>query len=294
MEEFYRDTQFLSASRLAGFDTEDKRVVTVYINRLFGSLKECLVEAREKADEHRTYLERTYDPVKGRQDDEAEDLARRRTRAAFRLFMIDIFGMFDAVADLIAVFLPGELDRLRLGRGMFTKHVYEWAQRPLSPPGIIVSPARPHVERLHEFIRRDLVDDSVGGAWFDLLRVYRNKVTHLGHQTWQEYGLQAADDRIYYFLARSWPSIPERDIQIGPADRRQTKTVLEHLSGFLMHIDVLTFVEETNRRSVAFVDGCIRILFDTYRALGVRRVDDLAAELKEQEMSRFTTFEPAG
>lgn len=36
--QFYTDTNYLSASRLAGFDTEWKRVLTVYINRLFGSL----------------------------------------------------------------------------------------------------------------------------------------------------------------------------------------------------------------------------------------------------------------
>lgn len=294
LRDFYQETNFLSASRLAGFDTASKRVLTVYINRLFGSLKECIVEAHEQAQEHRMYLAGTYDPIKGKQDEQAEEIARRKTRAAFRLFMIDIFGAFDVVAELIAVFLPGEVDALRLGRGMFTKHVYDWAAQPLPTPGLIVSPATPYVEHLHQYIRREVIDDVVGGPWFKLLRFYRNKVTHLGHQTWQEYGLHAADDKIYYFLPRSWPSIPERDIQIGPSDRQPTKTLLEHMSETLMHVDITTFVEETNKRAVMFVDGCVRILYDAYRALGVRRVDELAGELNEQEMANFTTFEPAG
>jgi hypothetical protein len=292
--DFYNDTGYLSASRLAGFDTESKRVLTVYINRLFGSLKECVVEAHEQALEHKAFLRETYDPTKGSRDEQAEELARRKARAAFRLFLIDIFGAFDAVAELIAVFLPGELERLTLGRGMFTQHVYEWAARPLSAPGIIISPARPFVERLHAYIRAEVVDDAVGAPWFSLLRAYRNKVTHLGHQTWQEYGLQAADGNIYYFLPRAWPSIPERDIQIGPSDRPPTKTLMEHMADMLVHVDVPIFVDETYSRVVKFVDGCVRILYDTHRALGVRQIEELARHLAEREIAKFTTFEPAG
>jgi hypothetical protein len=279
---------------LAGFDTESKRVVTVYINRLFGSLKECLVEAHEQAAEHAEFLRQTYDPTKGAKDEQGEELARRKARAAFRLFLIDIFGAFDAVAELTAVFLPGELERLTLGQGMFTKHVYEWAERPLAAPGIIISPARPFVERLHAYIRAELVDDAVNRAWLGLLRVYRNKVTHLGHQTWQEYGLQAADGNIYYFLPRAWPSILERDLQIGPSDHPPTKTLMEHLADVLVHVDVPIFVDETYKRAVRFVDGCVRILYDTYRALGVRQVEELARNLKEREIAKFTSFAPAG
>lgn len=292
--QFYTDTNYLSASRLAGFDTESKRVLTVYINRLFGSLKECVVEAQEQASEHAEFLRQTYDPTKGSKDEQAEELARRRARAALRLFLIDLFGAFDAVAELIAVFLPGELERLTPGKGMFTKHVYEWAARPLGASGIIISPARPFVERLHAYIRAELVDDAVGGPWFDLLRAYRNKVTHLGHQTWQEYGFQGGDGNIYYFLPRAWPSIPERDIQIRPTDRPPTKTIMEHMAEMLIHEDMPTFVDETYRRAVKFIDGCIGILYETYRALGVRQVEELAKHLAEREIARFTKFEPAG
>lgn len=137
------------------------------------------MEAHQQASEHAEFLRQTYDPTKGSKDEQAEELARRRARAAFRLFLIDIFGAFDAVAELIAVFLPGELERLTLGKGMFTKHVYDWAARPLGASGIIISPARPFAERLHAYIRAEVVDDAVGGPWFDLLRAYRNKVTHV-------------------------------------------------------------------------------------------------------------------
>jgi len=292
--DFYNDTNYLSASRLAGFDTASQRVLTVYINRLFGSLKECVVEAHEQASEHKEFLRQTYDPTKGSKDEQAEELARRKARAAFRLFLIDIFGAFDAVAELIAVFLPGELERLILGKGMFTQHVYDWAARPLSPPGIIISPARPFVERLYAYVRAEVVDDAVGGPWFSLLRGYRNKVTHLGHQTWQEYGLQAADGNIYSFLPRTWPSIPERDIQVGPSDRPSTKSFMEHMADMLVHVDVPIFIGETYDRAVKFIDGCVRILYDTYRALGVRQVEELARYLAEREIATFKTFEPAG
>lgn len=294
--DFYESTNFLSASRLAGFDTEPKRVVTVYINRVFGSLKECLEEADEQRRDLRNHIDRTYNPLRAQRNPEGEEIAARKARGAFRLFLIDTFGAFDAVAELVALLLPGEIKSLQVGRMMFTQ-IHDWAAKPLLSPPLIVSPGYPHLEKLHGYIRQQVVEDSVGAAWFDLLRLYRNKVTHLGHQTWPWFGLQGKDDNIYYFyyfLPRSWPFIAERPFQLGPGESKPTQTLREHLNESLVHVDITELVDQTYHRGVVLIDGCIRVLFDTYRALGIRQVDELALELSKRHVTAFTSFEPAG
>jgi hypothetical protein len=291
--DFYESTNFLSASRLAGFDTEPKRVVTVYINRVFGSLKECVEEADEQRRDLRNHIDRTYNPLRTQRNHEGEEIAARKARGAFRLFLIDTFGAFDAVAELVALVLPGEIKSLHVGRGMFTKQIHDWAAKPLLSPQLIVSPGRPHLEKLHEYIRQQVVENSVGAAWFDLLRLYRNKVTHLGHQTWPGVGLQGNDDNIYFFLPRSWPFIAERHFQLGPSDSKPTQTLREHLNESLVHVDITELVDQTYHRAVALIDGCVRVLLDTYRVLGIRQVDELALELSEH-VTAFTSFEPVG
>src|SRR5947199_7594533 len=97
--DFYEITKFLSASKLAGFGNEAERVLTIYTNRVFGSLRECILAAHEQTAEYKVYLSQRYDPRRGVRDEVAEESARRRGRAAFRLFMIDTFGALDCVAD---------------------------------------------------------------------------------------------------------------------------------------------------------------------------------------------------
>jgi len=58
----------------------------------------------------------------------------------------------------------------------------------------------------------------------------------------------------------------------------------------LVHIDVASFMAQTHERVIAVIDGSIRILYDAYRALGIRQIGELAASLEEQEISTFTTF----
>jgi hypothetical protein len=289
--DFYDITKYLSASRLAGFDTASKRAVTVYMTRVFGSLKECLEEAFEMVGEHKTQLGRAYNPLRVQRNEAEEQTAGRLARRAFRLFVIDIFGAFDSLTELVGLLLPGEIKDLRLGTGMFTKQIYNWATRSLPDPGSVLSPALPFVERLHTYVRHEVVEDAIGASWFDLLRLYRNKVTHLGHQTWPEFGIEGRDANVYYFLPRSWPFIAERYFHIGPMDAEATQTLREHLNASLVHIDVIEFVEKTYLRADAFIEGCVRVLYDAYRMLGVRRVDELSAELDKRHVTSFTSFD---
>jgi hypothetical protein len=288
--DLYEGTKYLSASRLAGFSTESQRIVSVYLGRVLRSMVECFVEAAELVPAFREHLADGYTPLKKRRGQSWDQTALQKARSVFRLVLIDLFGILDTLAELVAIFLPGEVKTLKVGKGMI-RPLYDWAVADLPQPGLIVSPARPYVEDLHGRLRRLLVSDSTGRAWFALIRMYRNKVTHLGHQTWQEVGLQGPDGEIHYFVPRSWPFIMERHLGTTGDDN----ALANYLKASLVYIETHELLQQSISQARLVADNVVTVLFAAYRALGIRRVEDIAAQLEAtSESSEFTGEELAG
>src|SRR5438105_2834928 len=116
--DLYRATRYLSASSLAGLETEGARVVTVYFARLIRSIKECLTDAAELRAAMRELNGRQYDPRKPYPHEFDRDAARRH-RSAFRSLLVNLVGALDVFADVIAIMLPREVPNLRAGGAAF-------------------------------------------------------------------------------------------------------------------------------------------------------------------------------
>lgn len=288
--ELYENTKYLSASRLAGFRTEEQRIVSVYVGRVLRSIVECFVEANELVAPLREHLANSYTPIKRQRGEEWDKAAGRKARSTFRLALINIFGILDGLAEVVALFLPGELKALKVGKGMFAP-LQSWAVADLLPSGLIISPARAHVEELHRRLRETVVTDPTARAWLKLIRIYRNKVTHLGHQTWQEVGLQGPDGGIYYFVPRSWPFIMEQHL----GTPGEEGALAHYLRSSLVHIQMHELVEQSILRVRGIADAVIGVAYDSYRALGIRQVDGIVQQLESTaESSEFTGVESAG
>ena len=199
--DLYRATSYLSASALSGFDTEYQRVISTYFGRVMRSLLDCLDEAAKAVVDMREETGQLYTPIKRVRGERWDERAGRRYRAAFRLFLIDLVGALDALTELIALVLPSGVPGLRLARGSFGS-LRTWLKEPYPQATGLVTPVQHHVERLHAVLSPH-IGDNPKDDWFELLRIYRNKVTHLGHQSWLQLGLQASDEEIYYFLPRT-------------------------------------------------------------------------------------------
>jgi hypothetical protein len=288
--ELYEGTKYLSASGLAGFTTEPQRIVSVYLSRVVRSVVECFTEAAGLVPLLREHLADGYTPLKKHVGLPWDKTALGKARSAFRLALINVFGILDSLAELVAIFLPDEVKTLKVGKGMFTP-LHDWAAADLQEPGLVVSPARPYVEDLHARLRDLFVSNATGRAWFKLIRMYRNKVTHLGHQTWQVVGLQGPDGEIYYFVPRSWPFIMERHL----GTTGEEGAMANYLKSSLVHVEMPELLEKSISQTRLVADEVIGVLFDAYRVLGVRQVEHIASQLEStSESSEFTGEEAVG
>lgn len=262
--DLYRATSYLSASALCGFDTEYQRLVSTYFGRVMRSLLDCLDEAAKAVAHMREETAQLYTPIKKVRGERWDRSADRRYRATFRLFLIDLVGALDALTELIALVLPSGVPGLKLAKGSFGS-LRTWLRKPCPQANGLVTPVQHHVERLHAALSPHIAADNSKDDWFELLRIYRNKVTHLGHQSWLQLGLQATDEEIYYFLPRTWPFIPERHLRVGENSNDPSDTRLrDHLIESLVHVDVLTYSTQVVAKVQHVVASAVKVLLEAY------------------------------
>jgi len=296
--DFYRATRYLSASALAGFSTPTERIVTVYFARLIRSVKACLADAAELRDEMRDISPHQYDPTKP-YSNEFDRSAARKHRSAFRSLLVNLLGALDVIADTIAVVFPRKIPKLYAGGAAFTA-VDAWLRKPhVLPPGLI-TPHDHFIAELHAALSPEVaVLSGPERDWLPLMRMYRNKVAHLGHDSYMQIGLQGKrDGNIAFFIPRSWPFVAEQYATTGPAASSPAEPVdfSDVLPDWLMHQDLEEYSEGAYRKVRAIIGRTFGVLHAAYVQLkAVPASTETLADLERNSQAyQFEFFRDAG
>lgn len=296
--DLYRATRYLSASALAGFDTPDARVITVYFARLLRSTKECLLDAAELRAHMRDLYPRQYDPRKPYPHEFDRDAARRH-RSAFRSLLVNMVGVLDVFADIVAVMLPHEVPGLKAGGAAFST-IEKWLAKVHQLPSGLVSPAQHFVAELHSALAPLVVVTSGPEEdWLPLMRMYRNKAAHLGHESYTQFGLESkSSDSFAFFIPRVWPFVAEQHATAGLPLPRANELVdfSDVLAEWLMHQDVEEYSEGAVRKVKVVLGrgfGVLKALYAQLNAIPVSRetLQDLA---RSKQSYKFEYFEAGG
>lgn len=296
--DLYRATRYLSASALAGFETPNARIITVYFARLIRSVKECLLDAAELRVKMRELYPRQYDPRKPYPHEFDRDAARRH-RSAFRSLLVNLVGALDVFADVVAVMLPHEIPRLRAGGAAFTD-IEKWLAKPHQLPSGLISPAQHFVAELHkELAPVVVVTSGPERDWLPLMRMYRNKAAHLGHESYTQFGLESkTSDMLGFFIPRTWPFVAEQHATTDAPSQPSNELVdfSDVLTEWLMHQDLEEYSEGAIRK-IKFIlgigFGVLHRLYVQFSAIPVS-ADTLADLGRSTQSYKFEYFENAG
>lgn len=296
--DFYRVTRYLSASALAGFSTPEERIITVYFARLVRSVKSCLTEAAELRQDMRDISPRQYKPAMPNAE-QFDRGAARRHRSGFRALLVNLLGALDVVADVIAVLLPRQVPKLVAGAAAFSP-VDAWLRRPhVVPPGLI-TPNAHFAAELHAALA-PFVSVLAGPErdWLPLMRMYRNKVAHLGHDSYVQIGLQNKNtESVGFFIPRSWPFVAEQYATTSPATASRDEPVdfSDVLPDWLMHQDLEEYSEGAYRKVRALIGLAFGVLHAAYIQLkGIPVAAETLADLqKSKQAYQFEFFADAG
>ena len=237
--DLYRRANFLSFGKAPRFLSDRENLLFSYFGLTMRSVQESLVDAHEQADQFAAAHKLVYDPVKKLRGEPWEKDAANRAKRHFRDLLIALQTTFDATADLIAIFFPGCIKGLEVGRAQFSR-IELWLAKPLPPTGLILTPYEFHLKRLYDALEPLVRAAHPETDWLPLMRLLRNKAAHLGTPLSRQLGLpRKGDGRLFSFIPREWPYMWER--LIIPVGQQPATSFSELARASLIHQDTVTY-----------------------------------------------------
>jgi hypothetical protein len=101
--------------------SDSENLLFSYFALVLRSIQESLIDAHRQTDSFIAAHKLVYDPIKQLRGEKWEKSADKRERRHFRDLLIALQTAFDALADVIAIFFPGCIKGLEVGRAQFSK-----------------------------------------------------------------------------------------------------------------------------------------------------------------------------
>jgi hypothetical protein len=259
--DLYGRANFLSFGTAPRFLADADNLLFSYFGLVLRSIQESLVDAHQQADLFAAEQELVYDLMKKLRGEKWSKDAAPKARRHFRDLLMALQTAFDSLADVIAIFFPGRIQGLKVGRSQFSK-IEVWAGKPFSTSRLIVTPADFYLKKLHDAIAPLIIVPAPETDWLPMMRLLRNKVSHLGQPLFRQFGLPSArDGRLFAFIPREWPYLWEKHIK--PAGTIPIP-IPELLGDSLIHEDIVTYSRGLLVKVKTVIAGASVVLNETY------------------------------
>jgi hypothetical protein len=176
------------------------------------------------------------------------ETVQRLEPKVFRTLLLACSSALDIAAELVAIFCPGVVPRLRVGRADFDRIVsFVEAPTQKNPIGL-VSLRQARSEQLRRSLRPLLIPEGPERGWWRFFQLYRNKVAHLGRHSHFLFGIADQERRMYLFLRKDWPfSLEAAALESAPKGA--------HITDRLIGQDTCQFANGLVRKALAVVDA---------------------------------------
>jgi hypothetical protein len=261
--DLYQRANFLSFGTAFRFLSDGENILFSYFGLVLRSIHESLVDAHEQAASFSAAQELVYDPMKKLRGEKWKENADKRARH-FRDLLIALQTAFDSLADVIAIFFPGRIKGLKVGRSQFSK-IELWIKQPLPAAGMIVAPSEFYLKRLHDAPKPLVLAPHPEIDWLPMMRLLRNKSAHFEQPLFRQWGLpRTRDGRLFVFIPREWPCLWERLFE--PASQRPANpSVLPQLlRDSLIHQDIVTYSRGLLGKVKAVIASASAVLNEAY------------------------------
>lgn len=290
--DLYSCASYLSFGTAPPFLADDDKTLFTYFGMLLESLKDSLVEANDELGLFVSVQNHRYDPGKEARGEQWDPLAEEQSGRHFKYLLLSLHSALDALADVVAIFFTGRISRLCVGRAQFSR-IETWLEEPVVRSSSEVTPQEHFLQELRSALHPLVYPDSPERDWLRLMRLFRNKATHLGRTAFRYWVLHDKAGQFYTFLPRQWPYFWEKHLRpadpSGPAGLESSAALLQKV---LIQQDMITYAQGLRMKVHDVIASGALVLNAAYEQLKDCSLNILAlAELKRNsEAYSFECF----
>ena len=270
---FYCTADFFSLYKAPTFLKDEKNLLFRYLGSLVNGIRTHLVDCNEYVKDIEQHQRNSYSPIKKMLKREYDKDAQEKERKVFKNMIIDLYGTLDLLSDAISIILPGEIEKLSVGKSQFSK-VFKFIKKDSSnlrkeneSNVCIIDPKSHFSKDLYNNLRPLFISDKPDSGWYELFRLYRHKIIHFGSSVLRQVGLHDENMESWEFLPNSWPFYYEEHIS---CKQIVEKDGVEHdMKGFLVenliHEDTATFCKGLLKRVFNVHEATFSVLNEAYK-----------------------------
>jgi hypothetical protein len=163
---FYCCADYFSLNKTPKFLDDKDRFLFSFLHNILEGIRHTFTEANDLVDIIKDTQGKGYSPIK------------RIQKETWNLIVI-MNGVLDQLAEVVSIFFHGDIPKLTVGCASFAV-LRDFARHPFSPLTGIVTPKEHRFEELHAVLVETIETSGSETQWFELLKLYRNKLAHLG------------------------------------------------------------------------------------------------------------------
>ena len=173
--------------------------------------------------------------------------------------MINLYSVLDSTAEALSVIVSWGT----LGRASFAEIVKKIKGSPVTAKvpatKIVVSPDEKYRDDITKIIKEEIADEQ-NDEWFDLFKLYRDKMAHFRHQSC--FYLHDDKGQFYLFLPRQWPYYFQQDIGVGNAQDKASESGLKEI---LMGCDIFEYCDDLYKKIFGLTERIFNSLCEAYK-----------------------------
>lgn len=241
--DLYCRANFLSFGSAPRFLADPENLLFSYFGLTLRCIEEALLDAHQQLALFNAAHNLVYDPMKAARGESWDPDASSREKRHFRDLLTSLHTALDSTADVIAIFFPGRIARLKVGKAQFAR-VEQWLNVPLKPLSLISSPEDHYLTELHNSMRPLVFAPGPETDWLPFMRLLHNKAAHLGSPLFRQIGLpRRGDGELFAFIPREWPYLWERLIKPAGSPSGNPAVFPALLRAGLIHQDIVSYAK---------------------------------------------------
>ena len=263
---FYCCADYFSLDKTPKFFDDQDRFLFSFLHNILEGIRHAFTEANDLVNIIKDEQGKGYSPVKRIKNETWDSDADERQSRSVRYLIVLMNGVLDQLAEVVSMFFHGDIPELTVGRASFAV-LRDFARHPFSPKTGIVTPKEHRFEELHAVLVETIETNGSETQWFELLKLYRNKLAHLGTSMFPILRLHDDKGEFYSFLPNRFPIFHESGISFPNESKTEPSGVqdnADYAKENYIHQDVVEYSERLLEKVYIVIDRCFKVLCSTY------------------------------
>lgn len=291
---FYCCADYFSLDKIPKFLDDENRIMFSFLQNVLEGVRHAFEEANELIKIIREAQGKGYSPLKRIRGEAWDPHADERQTRSMRFLIVILFGALDQLSEVASIFFHGFIPELTVGRASFAV-LQKFARTPYIHHSSIITPKEHRCEELHTVLAEVTESSGPEKQWFELLKLYRNKLAHLGTSMFPILRLHDDKGNFYSFLPNRFPIFHESQLTFSKKKKSEDEqgSTRNYAEDYHIHQDIVEYSEKLLERVFFVINRCFNVLCTTYIDFRSFDLNDCALRsLKDKETKyEFKHFE---